>query len=117
MGTQGAFDMRTKILIVCLAAGFLGLGQSGQAAGNRAIAGKHSASFQSKYHARQAHRSATISEQTVSAVIPRAIRGGNPLQMFNPLAPAKYRTAEDNVALDPDVAGKGSGINLFSISF
>ncbi|HKP02709.1 MAG TPA: hypothetical protein VJU77_05020 [Chthoniobacterales bacterium] len=50
-------------------------------------------------------------------MIPRAIRGSNPLQMLNPLAPAKYGTAEESVSLDPDVAGKASGINLFSISF
>jgi hypothetical protein len=50
-------------------------------------------------------------------VIPRAIRGGNPLQMLNPLAPAKYGTAEENVSLDPDVPGKWNGIKLFSISF
>ena len=51
------------------------------------------------------------------AWIPRAIRGGNPLQMLNPFAPAKYGTAEENVSLDPEVPGKGNGINLFSISF
>jgi hypothetical protein len=37
--------------------------------------------------------------------------------MLNPLAPAKYGTAEENVSLDPDVPGKGSGIKVFSISF
>jgi len=39
-------------------------------------------------------------------VIPRAIRGGNPLQMLNPFAPAKYGTAEENVSLDPNVPEK-----------
>src|SRR5205814_7183142 len=56
-------------------------------------------------------------QQNISGAIPRAIRGGNPLQMLNPLAPAKYGTAEENVSLDSDVPGKGNGINLFSISF
>src|SRR6266567_3238507 len=55
------------------------------------------------------------SRQT-GGVIPRAIRGGNPLQMLNPLAPARYGTAEENVSLNPDVPGKWNGINLFSIS-
>jgi hypothetical protein len=50
-------------------------------------------------------------------VIPSAIRGGDPLQMLNPRAPAKYGTAEENVSLDPDVPGKGNGIKFFSISF
>ena len=50
-------------------------------------------------------------------MIPRAIRGGNPLQMLNPFAPAKYGTSEENVSFDPDVPGKANGINFFSISF
>jgi hypothetical protein len=37
--------------------------------------------------------------------------------MLNPLAPAKYGTAEENVVLDPDVPGKWDGIKLLSISF
>jgi hypothetical protein len=50
-------------------------------------------------------------------VIPRAIRGGNPLQMLNPLAPAKYGTAAESVSVDPDVPGRVNGINFVSISF
>jgi hypothetical protein len=50
-------------------------------------------------------------------VIPRAIRGGNPLQMLNPLAPAKYGKADESVSLDPDIPGKVNGINFVSISF
>jgi len=37
--------------------------------------------------------------------------------MLNPRAPAKYGTGEENVSLDPDIPGKGNGINFFSISF
>jgi hypothetical protein len=37
--------------------------------------------------------------------------------MLNPLAPAKYGTAEENVLLDPDAPGKWNGIKLLSISF
>jgi len=66
---------------------------------------------------RQTHRPATLSEREVSGVIPRAIRGGNPLQMLNPLAPAKYGTAEENVSRDSDVPGRGNGIKFLSISF
>jgi hypothetical protein len=109
--------MITKTLILCLAAGFLTFGQPARAARHPFNASGNNASFEARRQARQTHRPATISEQTVSGVIPRAIRGGNPLQMFNPLAPRKYGTAEENVSLDPDVPGKGSGVNLLSIAF
>lgn len=100
--------MRTKILIACLATGLLMLGQP-------AWAGR--SSFKFRQQARQTQRPATLSAPDVSGVIPRAIRGGNPLQMLNPRAPAKYGIAEENVSLDPDVPGKGNGIKLVSISF
>ena len=109
--------MRTKTLIACLATGLLTLGQPAWAAGNSATAPSHTALFESRHHARQTYRPATLSERDVSGVVPRAIRGGHPLQMLNPLAPAKYGTADENVSLDPDVPGKGNGINFFSISF
>ncbi len=109
--------MKTRTLIACLATGFLALGQPARAAGNPATTRSHTAFFESRHHARPTHRPATLPEQNISGVIPRAIRGGNPLQMLNPFAPAKYGTAEENVSLDPEVPGKGNGINLFSISF
>lgn len=109
--------MRTKILIACLAAGLVPLGQPARAAGNPATTSLPAASFESRHHPRQTHRQATLPRQAVSGVIPRAIRGGNPLQMFNPFAPAQYGRAAENVSLDPDVPGKGNGINFFSISF
>jgi hypothetical protein len=62
-------------------------------------------------------RPVLLSQPGVSGVIPRAIRGGNPLQMLNPFAPSKYGTAEENVSFDPDVFGKANGINFFSVSF
>jgi hypothetical protein len=109
--------MKTKTLIACLATGLLTLGQPARAAGNSAPAPSHIASFESRHHTRQTHRPAALSQQVVSGVIPRAIRGGHPLQMLNPFAPAKYGTAEESVSLDPDVPGKGNGINFFTISF
>jgi hypothetical protein len=109
--------MRTKTLIAFLATGLLTLGQPARAAGNSATAPSHTASLEGRHHARQTHRTTTLSQPTVSGVIPRAIHGGNPLQMLNPFAPAKYGTAEENVSFDPDVPGKGNGINFFSISF
>jgi hypothetical protein len=57
-----------------------------------------------------------IYRENVQGVIPRAVRGGNPLQMLNPTAPAKYGTAEQSVVLDPDT-GKWKGIKFFEILF
>ena len=65
----------------------------------------------------QSHRPAAEAGPQVTGAIARAIRGGNPLQMLNPLAPAKYGTAEENVLLDPDRPGKWDGIKLLGISF
>ncbi|MEY2481882.1 MAG: hypothetical protein QOK24_410, partial [Verrucomicrobiota bacterium] len=100
--------MRTKILIAWLAAGLLMLGQPASAAPK---------SFKFRQQARQNQRPAILSERTVSGLIPRAIRGGNPLQMLNPFAPAKYGTARENLSVDPDVPGRVNGINFVSISF
>jgi hypothetical protein len=109
--------MRTKTLIACLSIGLLTLGQPAWAAGNRTTVSSSTASFESRQHMRQTRRPATLSGQTVSGVIPRAIRGGNPLQMLNPFAPAKYATAGESVSLDPYLSGKVNGINFVSLSF
>ena len=62
-----------------------------------------------------------------SGVVPRALSGGNPLQMLNPAAPARYGTAQQSVALKPDIPqrwngkpedpGKWNGIKLFEFYF
>jgi len=105
--------MKTKTLIACLATGLLTLGQSARAAGNLTPAPSHTASFESRHPARQSHQPATVSQAGVSGVI----HGGNPLEMLNPFAPAKYGTADENVSFDPDVPGRVNGINCFSVSF
>jgi ribosomal protein L13 len=87
------------------------------ATAERSTTRSHTASFESRQHARQTRRPATLFEQSISGVIPRAIRGGNPLQMLNPFAPAKYGTAADNVSVDPDVPGKVNGVKFVSIPF
>lgn len=58
-----------------------------------------------------------MAARSVSGVVPRALRGHNPLQLFNPYAPAIYGTTEENVVTDPDDPGKWKGIKLVSISF
>ena len=56
----------------------------------------------------------------VDGVIPRAIRGGNLLQMFNPRAPRKYGTSQEAVSFNvidiyhPD---KWRGIKFFEFRF
>src|SRR3954468_11559427 len=53
----------------------------------------------------------------VGGVLPRMFQGGgNPLQMLNPRAPARYGTAAQSVAIDPD-SGKLNGIKLFEFVF
>ena len=107
--------MKTKTLIACLATGLLTLDQPVRAAGNPATAPLQTA-FEHRHRA-QTQRPATLSQSSVSGVIPRASRGGDPLQMLNPLAPVKYGTTEESVSLDPYVPGRATGIKLFSISF
>jgi hypothetical protein len=53
----------------------------------------------------------------IQGVIPRAVRGGNPFQMLNPGAPARYGTWVDSTVFDPDIPGKWKGIKLFEILF
>ena len=61
-----------------------------------------------------------ISKRDVDGVIPRAVRGGNPLQMLNPRAPRKYGTSQDAVVFDvSDLyhGGKWKGIKFFEFRF
>ena len=61
-------------------------------------------------------RAPTLQERNVSGVLPRAVRGGNPIQMLNPNAPARYGTAEQSVMFDP-YTGKWNGIKFITIYF
>jgi len=65
---------------------------------------------------RRPSRPSPVYQHDVQGVIPRAVRGGNPFEMFNPFASAKYGTAEQSVITDPDT-GKWNGIKLFGIVF
>jgi hypothetical protein len=57
-----------------------------------------------------------VHKENTDGVLPRMARSGNPFQMLNPKAPAKYGKAEDNTELDPET-GKWKGIKLFTINF
>jgi hypothetical protein len=70
-----------------------------------------------------------ITRREVDGVIPRGIRGGNFLQMFNPKAPAKYGTSQEAICFDPSPmhvtagqngqsdSGKWKGIKFFVFNF
>ena len=62
-----------------------------------------------------ATKEAPVIKGTVTTgVLPRAARG-NPLQMLNPKAPAKYGNWVQSTNFDPNVPGKWKGIKLFEI--
>ena len=50
-------------------------------------------------------------------VVQVAIRQGNPVQLINPVAPARYGNGQEHVMHDPNDPGKPKGISLFAWSF
>ena len=61
-----------------------------------------------------------ISKRDVDGVVPRAVRGGNPLQMLNPRAPRKYGTSLEAVSVDLNdfyYPGKWRGLKFFEFRF
>ena len=74
--------------------------------------------FTAKVHtkARPSPSPPPLRKENTEGVLPRAARGGNPLQMLNPKAPAVYGKSEDSVVLDGET-GKWKGIKLFTILF
>ena len=53
---------------------------------------------------------------TYGGVLAQAARTDQPLQLLNPLAPARYGDGTQNLAVDP-LTGKAQGVTFFSISF
>jgi hypothetical protein len=53
---------------------------------------------------------------TYGGVVVKVIRVDKPLQMLNPLAPAKYGDGSENLDRHPRT-GQPQGVKLFSISF
>ena len=94
--------MRTTLFAISLIVGVASLSHESAAA-----TPKHQFSrgavFTYKHHAVETHGSTIELKPQLTGVIPRMIRGGDPLQMLNPFAPAKYGTAEENTILGPDV--------------
>jgi hypothetical protein len=82
-----------------------------------AVAGAQTLRAPSNKKKVKAQAPAPIRRESVDGVLPAAFQpGGNPLQMLNPKAPAKYGTAEQHVDIDPRT-GKWKGIRLFTINF
>ena len=107
--------MKTTLFTIGLILGVISLSHESAAATPRHRF-SHGA-FPYRHQAFETHGPLIELKPQVTGVIPHIIRGGNPLQMLNPFAPAKYGTAEENTVLDADVLGRGDGIKLFSVSF
>ena len=66
----------------------------------------------------KASRGALIYREGVFGVFPGALgRGRNPVQMFNPRAPAKDWTGEEIASFDPHIPGRCNGIKFLEIVF
>src|SRR6266403_6127569 len=100
--------MKTSMLNIVFVAALVACGQLSAATSQHASS--HSTTLVQRRHSVQSHRPAAEARPQVTGVIARAIRTGNPLQVLNPMAPAKYGTAEENVLLDSDLPGKWDGI-------
>jgi hypothetical protein len=110
--------MKTSLLVLCLFA----------IAATSTFAETYRAPIVSRSKA-QRERTVPLAPRKVDGVIPRAVRGGNLLQMFNPKAPAKYGTSQEAICYDPAPmnqtpaqngqtdAGKWKGIKLFVFNF
>jgi hypothetical protein len=108
--------MKVTVFATSLIAASLFLSQ-GSATARTNYRSLHATTFTYRHHAVETRRQPIELKPEITGVIPRAIRGGNPLQMLNPFAPAKYGTAEENSVLDPNITGQEHGIKLFSLSF
>ncbi len=66
---------------------------------------------------RQTPKAPVSQKVEVTGVIPRAVRGGNLLQMFNPKAPRKYGTSQEAITYDQNDPAKWKGIKFFEFRF
>ncbi|HEY2615640.1 MAG TPA: hypothetical protein VGI42_08005 [Chthoniobacterales bacterium] len=87
------------------------------AAASSALAETYTAPITPKRSKPRERPAPPVSQTEVTGVIPRAIRGGNPFQMLNPLAPRKYGTSQEAVTYDQNDPAKWRGIKFFEIRF
>ncbi len=111
--------MKTSLLVLCLLV----------TAATSVFAETYRAPIQRTRQKSQRERPVPLAPGKVDGVIPRGIRGGNFLQMFNPKAPAKYGTSQEAICYDPSPmnktpaqngqtdSGKWKGIKFFVFNF
>ena len=111
--------MKTSLLVLCLFA----------TAVTSVVGETYRAPIERTRQKSQRERAVPLAPGKVDGVIPRGVRGGNFLQMFNPKAPAKYGTSQEAICYDPAPmntvpaqngqtdAGKWKGIKLFVFNF
>jgi hypothetical protein len=111
--------MKTCLLVLCLLA----------TAASSVVGETYRAPIERTRQKQQRERPAPLTPGKVGGVIPRGIRGGNFLQMFNPKAPAKYGTSREAIVYDPSPMnsvpaqngqndpGKWKGIKFFVFNF
>ena len=100
--------MKTSLLVLCLFA----------TAASSVLGETYRAPIERTRQKQQRVRPAPpLTRTDVDGVIPRGIRGGNFLQMFNPKAPAKYGTSQEAISYDQNDPGKWKGIKFFVFRF
>ena len=111
--------MKTSLLVLCLIA----------TAATSVFAETYRAPIERTRQKSQRERPTPLAPGKVDGVIPRGIRGGNFIQMFNPKAPAKYGTSQEAICYYPSPMnsvpaqngqtdqGKWKGIKFFIFQF
>jgi hypothetical protein len=111
--------MKTSLLVLCLIA----------TAATSVVGETYRAPIERSRPKQQREKPVPLAPGKVDGVIPRGIRGGNFIQMFNPKAPAKYGTSQEAIVYDPAPMnqalaqngqtdpGKWKGIKFFVFNF
>ena len=111
--------MKSCLLILCLVA----------TAASSAVAETYRTPVRPPRKQPAARKPPPLAPAPVDGVIPRAVRGGNIFQMFNPKAPARYGTSQEAIVYDPapihtvvyqngtNDGGKWRGIKFFEFRF
>lgn len=111
--------MKTCLIVLCLVA----------TAASSVVAETYQAPVRPPRKQPKERKPPPLAPAPVDGVIPRAVRGGNPIQMLNPKAPAKYGTSQEAIVYDPapmhivaaqngqNDGGKWRGIKFFEFRF
>ena len=98
--------MKTSLLVLCLVA-----------TAATSFAETYRVPIERTRRKQQREKPTPLAPGKVDGVIPRGIRGGNFLQMFNPKAPAKYGTSQEAICYDQNDPAKWKGIKFFVFQF